>query len=37
MKYKKKLEKLAGRQRWYDAQPDAYKRAHKRPGSVKCR
>lgn len=37
MKYKAKLEKLLGRQRWWDAQPQAYQRATKRPGSVKLK
>ena len=36
MKHKKKLEALAGRIRWYDAQPQSYQKANKRPGSVKC-
>ena len=36
MKAKKKLQALIGRQRWYDAQPQSYQRANKRPGSVKC-
>ena len=35
MKYKKKLEALAKRQRWYDNQSDSFKRANKRPGSIK--
>lgn len=37
MKYKKKLEKLLGRQRWYDNQSKSYQRAHKRPGSIKIK
>lgn len=37
MKYKKKLEKLAGRQRWWDAQPQSYKNSNKRPGSTKIK
>lgn len=32
---RKAAEKLAKRQRWYDQQPESYKRANKRPGSVK--
>lgn len=36
MKHSKKLIKLANLQKWYDAQNDAYKRANKRPGSVKA-
>lgn len=35
MKYKKMVKKLQDRQRWYDAQPQSYKNANKRPGSVK--
>lgn len=37
MKAKKKLEKLLGRQRWWDSQSQAYQRATKRPGSVKLK
>ena len=37
MKYKKKQAWLKTRQDWYDRQPDAYKRACKKPGSVKVR
>lgn len=35
MKYKKKLENLRLAQIWYDKQDSAYRRANKRPGSVK--
>lgn len=35
MKYKKMLLKLQGRQKWYESQSESYKRACKRPGSVK--
>ena len=37
MKYKKKIENLKMRQRWYDLQKGDYQRAHKRPGSVKVK
>ena len=37
MKYKKKLEKLLGRQRWWDAQSQSYKNATRRPGSTKLK
>lgn len=37
MKYKKKVEKLLGRQRWYDNQSQSYKNSNKRPGSVKIK
>ena len=37
MKYKKKVEKLLGRQRWYDSQSQSYKNANKRPGSIKIK
>lgn len=36
MKHSKKLAKLIGLQRWYDAQDKNYQAAHKRPGSVKA-
>ena len=35
MKYKKMQAKLQGRIGWWQNQSDAYKRAHKCPGSVK--
>ena len=35
MKYKKMLANLAAAQRWWDSQPDSFKRATTRPGSVK--
>lgn len=35
MKYKKKVQRLRDRQAWWDKQSDSYKRASKRPGSVK--
>lgn len=37
MKYKKKIEKLLGRQRWYDSQSQSYKNSNKRPGSIKIK
>ena len=37
MKYKKKLENLEAAKRWWDSQPEAFKNATTRPGSVKCR
>ena len=37
MKALKKKIKLENRQRWWDAQPQAYQRATKRPGSVKLK
>lgn len=37
MKYKKKLEKLAGRQRWFDNQSQAFQKSNTRPGSVKLK
>lgn len=35
MKHSKKLAKLVGLQKWYDAQPRDYQAAHKHPGSIK--
>lgn len=35
MKAKKATANRERRQKWYDAQRDDYKRAHKRPGSNK--
>lgn len=37
MKHKKKVEKLLGRQRWWDAQSQSYQRATTRPGSIKIK
>lgn len=37
MKYKKKLAYLKARLDWYERQPNSYKNACKRPGSVKVR
>ena len=37
MKHKKKIEKLLGRQRWFDAQPQSYQNSNTRPGSVKLK
>lgn len=37
MKHSKRQLYLKGRQDWWDKQPDSYKRACKRPGSVKVR
>lgn len=37
MKHSKKVAKLEARQRWYDAQPQSYKNANKKPGSIKLR
>jgi len=37
MKYKKRVEKLNERQRWWDQQSSSYQKANKRPGSVKVR
>lgn len=36
MKYSKMVKNLEAAKRWWDQQNDAYKRAHKKPGSVKC-
>lgn len=36
MKYKKMVANLEAAQRWWNQQNDEYKRAHKKPGSVKC-
>jgi hypothetical protein len=35
MKYKKKLAKLAGKQKWWDSLPESVKHATTRPGSIK--
>ena len=35
MKYKKKQQRLRGRQAWWDKQSDTFKRATTRPGSIK--
>jgi hypothetical protein len=35
MKYKNKIKNLLSKQRWYDSQSESYKKACKRPGSVK--
>lgn len=37
MKYKKKVENLKRAQAWYDKQPEKFKAATMRPGSVKQR
>lgn len=37
MKYKKKLEKLLGRQRFFDAQSQSFQKSNTRPGSVKLK
>lgn len=37
MKYKKKVENLKRAQAWWDKQPEPYKAATTRPGSVKQR
>lgn len=37
MKHKKRLEFLKQKQIWWDKQPQAYKNATTRPGSVKTR
>lgn len=37
MKYKKMVANLAAAQRWRDAQPESFKKATTRPGSVKCK
>ena len=37
MKYRKKIENLRLAQIWWDKQDSAYRREHKRPGSVKQR
>lgn len=34
MKYKKKLQRLEGMKRWWEAQPESYKRATTKPGSI---
>ena len=36
MKHKKKLERLEGLKRWWEAQSDAFKRSTTKPGSVKA-
>lgn len=35
MKHRKMVAKLAGRIKWYEAQPQFYKDAHNKPGSIK--
>lgn len=35
MKYKKMKARLEARRNWWDKQPESYKRATTRPGSVK--
>lgn len=35
MKYKKKLEWLKVKQKWYDSQSQSYKNSTTRPGSIK--
>lgn len=35
MKHKKKLQKLANKQKWWDSQSKAYQAATTRPGSLK--
>lgn len=37
MKYKKMKAYLDNKQRWWDKQPESYKRATTRPGSIKTR
>lgn len=37
MKYKKKVAYLKARIAWWERQPDRYKSAHRKPGSVKVR
>lgn len=37
MKYKKRLQWLENKKRWYDAQPQSFKNANKRPGSIKTK
>ena len=37
MKYKKKVENLKRAQAWYDKQPEKFKAATMRPGSVEQR
>lgn len=37
MKYKKKVENLKRAQAWWDKQPESYKAATTRPGSIKQR
>lgn len=37
MKYKHMKERLTKRQSWWDNQDEIFKKAHKRPGSVKSR
>ena len=37
MKHKKKVQKLLDRQRWWDAQPQSFKNATTRPGSIKLK
>lgn len=37
MKYKKRLQNLKRAQDWYDKQPERFKAATTRPGSVKQR
>ena len=37
MKQKKKIARLEKKQRWYDSQPQSYKLANKRPGSINRR
>ena len=37
MKYKRKMEYLEAKLKWWEKQDDNYKRATTRPGSVKTR
>lgn len=37
MKYKKSLQWLETKRKWYDAQSQSFKDANKRPGSIKTK
>lgn len=35
MKYKKRIARLQARIKWYESQNDSFKKANKKPGSLK--